>query len=509
MQDTLQQIAIYDWVKNPNPVKRNLIVPARAGSGKTSTATKAIQYMKGNVLAMAFNTKAAYQLKDKLMNMCLPNATGSTVHAAGKGMLYKAFGYHKVNGSKVYFLTEKFCKTEELMKCRNFIAKIVSFAKQDAFGVKDQTPIDDTQAWMDIIAHHDLNLEADVDYGTIIEIAKDVLIDSNRDTKCIDFDDMKYLPLFYDVEAFKYDWLVIDEAQDTNIARKLIVKKLIKPTTGRIIIIGDSGQAIYGFTGAENNSMDLMKEMFDCEELKLTKCFRCGKNIIEYAQTFFEDIQPFEGNPDGSISSLKYEEFTDQAMTLGLNRNDGIICRNNAPNVALAFALIRQGIGVRIEGKDIGKDLINLVKKWKRVTNLDEFTTKLHEFFTREFEKANYVKMQILEDKLDTMIILIERVQSLGKNDLRSLEDLITSMFTDAADGPTPNVVTLSSIHKAKGLEWNRVFWLGDAQFSPSRYAVLPWMVEQENNLRYVACTRAMTELINITDCPSRRNKED
>lgn len=508
MQDTEQQIAIYDWVKNPNPIKRNLIVPARAGSGKTSTATKAIQYMKGSVLAMAFNTKAAYQIKDKLMNMGLPNATGSTVHAAGKGMLFKALGYHKVNGSKVYYITEKFCKSEELVKCRNFITKLVSFAKQDAFGVVGQTSIDDTKAWMDIITHHDLNLEADVDFETIIEIAKEVLIDSNRDVKVIDFDDMQYLPLFYDVACVKYDWLVIDEAQDTNICRKLILKKLIKDT-GRIIIIGDAGQSCYGFTGAQNDSMDIMKEMFDCEELKLTKCFRCGKKIIEYAQTFFEDIQAFEENPDGSITSTKYQDFVDNALNMGLSREDGIICRNNAPNVALAFALIRQGIGVRIEGKDIGADLLKTLKKWKRVTNLDEFTIKLNEYFTKEFEKANYAKMQLLEDKLDTFIILIERVQSLGKNDLGSLEKLIVSMFTDTADGPTPNIVTFSSIHKAKGLEWKRVFWLGDAQFSPSKYAVLDWMKVQETNLRYIAATRAMESLINITDCPSRRNKED
>jgi superfamily I DNA/RNA helicase len=143
------------------------------------------------------------------------------------------------------------------------------------------------------------------------------------------------------------------------------------------------------------------------------------------------------------------------------------------------------------------------------VTNLDEFTVKLNEFFTREFEKASYAKLALLEDKMDTMIILIERCKDLGKNDLKSLEDLITSMFSNADDKNVPDIVTLSSIHKAKGLEWNKVFWVGDQQFSPSKYAVQAWQLEQENNLRYVACTRAMTELVHITDCPSRRNIEE
>jgi DNA helicase-2/ATP-dependent DNA helicase PcrA len=506
MTPSKQQQDIYEWVKTGNG---NLIIKARAGSGKTTTAVNAIQFMKGTVLAMAFNTKASYQLQEKLKTMACPNATASTVHSAGKGMLYKALGWHKVNASKVYFMTEKYCQSEELRVTRNFITKLVGFAKQSAFGVKGQISIEDTQAWVDIIAHHDIDMNFDADLHTVIEIAKDVLNDSNRDVKSIDFDDMQYLPLVYDVDPqTKYDWVIIDEAQDTNVCRKLLLKKLLK-NSGRLIAIGDEGQAIYGFTGAENDSMNLIKDMFNCSELPLSICYRCGTSIITEAQKYFPDIMAYENAPTGSITSQKYQEFVDSAITMKFSRNDGIICRNNAPNVALAFALIRQGIGCRIEGKDIGNDLKKLVNKWKRVSNLEEFTNKLLDFFNKEFNKANYAKLQLLEDKMDTMIILIERCQSLGQNDLKSLEDLITSMFTDTKDGNVPDIVTFSSIHKAKGLEWNRVFWVGDAQFSPSKYAVQAWQVEQENNLRYVACTRAMNELIHLTDCPARRGANE
>lgn len=508
MQLSEQQVNIIQWVKSLDPVKRHLLVKARAGSGKTFICVTAAQYMMGSVLMMAFNKKAANQLKDKLSNLGLPNANADTIHAVGKRMLYKAMGWHKVDASKVFWITEKYCQTKELQQARNFIAKLVGFAKQNAFGVDGQTSIDDTEAWMEIITHHDISLDADCDFYEVIEIAKEVLRDSNRDLKVIDFDDMQYLPLIYNVACDQYDWVILDEAQDTNVCRKLIAAKLLKPT-GRLIAVGDEGQAIYGFTGAENDSMNLIKEMFDCEELPLSVCYRCGKNIITAAQEYFPDIQAFELNGEGSITSRKYQEFIDMACDIKLDREVGILCRNNAPNVALAFALIRQGIGCRIEGKDIGNDLIKLVKKWKRVSNLNEFTVKLHEFFTKEFDKASYAKMQLLEDKLDTMIILIERVQSLGKDDLYSLEKLIRDMFTDSADGNVPDIVTFSSIHKAKGLEWDTVYWLGNSQFSPSRYAKFDWMLEQEKNLCYVACTRARKELIHLTDCPTRRNKED
>lgn len=510
MQDTPQQIAVYNWVENPNPVKRNLTIKAGAGSGKSTTAVKAMKRAKGKIKMMAFGSKAAKELEHKLSSMGLSNIDASTFHQAGKRMLYKAFGYHTVNNSKVFYITEKFCQSEELTYARNFISKLVGYAKQNAFGVKGETSIDNTQAWMDVISHHDMVLEADVDFLTVIEIAKLVLLESNKDLKCIDFDDMQYLPLIYDVDCEKYDWVVIDEAQDTNSCRKLIAVKIIKPDTGRLIAIGDDFQAIMGFAGAENNSLDLIAERFDCESLPLSVSFRCAKNIIKEAQKYCPDAEAFEGNIDGVVSSMAYQEFIDNALNIKLDKSVGILCRNNAPNVALAFALIRQGIGCRIEGREIGNDLKTLVRKWKRVKNLDEFTIKLTDFFTKEFEKkANYTKLQLLEDKLDTMIILIERVQTLGKNDLKSLEDLITSMFTNSDDKYVPNVVTLSSIHKAKGLEWDTTYILGIDQFSPSKYSTQEWQLEQEKNLSYVAVTRAKNELVYLNDCPTRRNKED
>ena len=504
-----QQIEVENWVKNPVNGKKNLIIQARAGSGKTFLVTHCAQYMKGNVFMGAFGNKAAKQLQQKLNNLGVPNVKSSTFHSLGKSMLYKAMGYHKVDGSKVFWITDNFCKTEELMKSRNFIAKLVSFAKQNAFGVKGQTDINNYEAWMDIIKHQDLSLEVDISFHEIIEVAIKCLNQSNKDIKVIDFDDMQYLALFYDVACEKYDWVVVDECQDTNICRKLLADKILSKN-GRAIFIGDEGQCIMGFTGAENDSMNIIDKMFDCEKLPLSTCYRCASNIINEAQKYFPDIQAYEENPEGTVSSMKYDQFINDVGSFNLGKHVGILCRNNAPNVALAFALIRQGIGCRIEGRDIGNDLKKLVKKWKKVKNLTEFTIKLHEFFTREFEKATFAKMQMLEDKLDTMIILIERVQSLGKDDLYSLEKLITDMFTDTSeDGIMPDIVTFSSIHKAKGLEWDTVYWLGDEQFSPSKYAKLDWMLEQERNLQYVAVTRAMTNLVHITDCPARRNREE
>ena len=500
---------IFDWVENKSG---HAIVDACAGSGKTSTATAALPLMKGDVIMLSFNTKIKDTLQAKISKMGLPNVRAATFHSEGLKNLTAAKGRCNVSNSKLYYITEKFCNTQELGYARPFIQKLVGFAKDYALGVKGQPSIDDTEAWMKIIQTQDISLDADVDFYDVIEVAKEVLKDSNRDFRNIDFGDMIYMPLFLDLPCAKYDWVVIDEAQDTNASRKLFLDKILKKDGGRLLAIGDPNQAIYGFTGCESDSMNLIKDMFNCIELPLSICYRCGKSIVKEAQQYQSHIEAFEENGEGSVTSMKYDDFVAQSLELGLSKKDGIICRNNAPNVSLAFALIRNGIGVRIEGKDIGQNLITLCNKWKRVTDLTDFTAKLVTYFEKEFNKASKIKLQLLEDKLDTMVILIERCISLGKNDMASLKDLILGMFSDNGDVKNADVVTLSSIHKAKGLQFHRTFCLGNAQLIPSKYAVTEEQQVQETNLLYISVTRAIESLVYITDIPQRAgrsNEED
>ena len=505
MKYSKYQLDIFEWVESGSG---NAIVKAVAGSGKTSTAIASLSFMSNDVLFLAFNKKIAVELQRRIGGMGRNNARAATFHSEGMQNLIKSKGRVTMNNSKVFFITEKYCDSKELMAARSFIQKLVGFAKEYAFGVQGERSIDDTKAWMEIIQTQDINLDSEASFDEVIEIAKKVLKESNNcfneKSVQIDFADMIYLPLLLDVKCIQYDWVIVDEAQDTNVSRKLFLKKILRDG-GRLLAIGDENQAIYGFTGAENDSMNLIKDMFACVELPLSVCYRCGKAIVEEAKKYQSHIEAFEGNGEGAISSIKYLDFIDRVDIMSLDSKDGIICRNNAPNVALAFALIRKGIGCRIEGRDIGQNLITLCNKWK-VKDLNVFAERLVKFFDKEFEKASRVKMQLLEDKLETMIILIERCQSLGKHDVDSLKQLIESMFTDSGDVRNANIVTLSSIHKAKGLEFKNCYLVGMSQFVPSKYAVTADQIQQEHNLSYVAVTRAIENLIHITDVPTRSN---
>ena len=95
-----------------------------------------------------------------------------------------------------------------------------------------------------------------------------------------------------------------------------------------------------------------------------------------------------------------------------------------------------------------------------------------------------------MEDKVNCLLLLIVRTQ-LKNGGLPELLAEIDSIFADSGD--ETNRIILSSIHKSKGREWNRVFWM---DLGPSPWARKQWEIEQEANLCYVAVTRAKQELV-------------
>jgi DNA helicase II / ATP-dependent DNA helicase PcrA len=100
--------------------------------------------------------------------------------------------------------------------------------------------------------------------------------------------------------------------------------------------------------------------------------------------------------------------------------------------------------------------------------------------------KGREVAAEALNDRIDTLLVLME-----GCDTVECVVDKIARMFAD--DAPT---LTLSTVHKAKGREWGRVYILGRREHMPSPYARQDWQRVQEDNLIYVAITRAQRELV-------------
>jgi hypothetical protein len=189
----------------------------------------------------------AEELKAKLKRdgVDWKKAEASTVHAIGLRNYRKSFPKNRVVADKVGNITSAWCESgkigPELMPHTSVICKLVSLAKQNAFGIIGD--IEDTSIWTDVVDHFDLFDEEPIQKkgDDIIDMAIEVLKESNQDSEIIDFDDMIYLPLLYRIKFWQYDNVLMDEAQDANIVRKLMADALLKEG-GRFFGIGDPCQ---------------------------------------------------------------------------------------------------------------------------------------------------------------------------------------------------------------------------------------------------------------------------
>jgi superfamily I DNA/RNA helicase len=145
---------------------------------------------------------------------------------------------------------------------------------------------------------------------------------------------------------------------------------------------------------------------------------------------------------------------------------------------------------------------MKLAGKWK-VVRLDALAAKLEAF--RETEVARLMakgkenSAASLNDKIETLIVLIDGLPAGSK--VEDLRRRIDSMFSDT-NGEASKNLTLSTVHKAKGREYPTVYLLGRERFQPSPYARQLWQMKQEENLCYVAVTRAKERLIEVPAPP-------
>lgn len=486
------------------------ILIAVAGAGKTTVIIKGLPFMKGSVYVGCYNSKIGEEIKEKIKPLNLSNVRAGTMHSIGLYTWKRSNADAEVVQTKCRdIFRELFPKNEDFIGVdendkqdadfESVTLKLVSLLKQAAVGVEgglSRKP----SAWKALMEHFELDTLNQDD--RVINMAAKVLSESNKQcTKIIDFDDMLFAPLFFNSRAFQNDWVVIDEAQDTNAARRLLALKILKPG-GRLVAVGDPHQAIYGFTGADADALQLIGAAKKAIELPLTVTYRCPKTVVAYAQQWVSHIQAHESAPEGVVRHLDAKiKLVDEVKPY-----DAILCRFNAPLVEAVYQFIAKGVPAKIEGREIGEGLKQVAKRWK-VKSFDAFLNRLDTYETKEVakyaKKEEPTRVQAVQDKCACLRVLVQRtIESGYQGDcIKALCAQIDSIFADQVNG---GHVVLTSIHKSKGREWNRVFWIQ----GQSSAAKQPWEIEQEKNLCYVAATRAKAELVLVPQAPKKSTKK-
>ena len=466
---TFQQ-DIFSFVQNDT---RNAIVRAVAGSGKTTTIVEAMKCARGSTVFLAFNKAIADELKARGVN-------ARTFHSICYSPVLSFKNVRDTDSRKDFrVFNEVFPRERYYYK---YVSRLVSLGKQMGISCLVQ---DTPEAWLSLVKHHELEPDdARCNLERAIEMASELLAAHIEDLQ-INFDDMLYLAVQQDLNLPKFDFIFVDEAQDTNAIQRAVLKKMMHEGT-RIVAVGDPAQAIYGFRGADSDSMDLIAKEFNCVELPLTITYRCPTTVVKYAQQWVKDIHARDGAEEGIVQNMggKWDLTT-------FKERDLIVCRTSRQLIALGFKLIREHIPCYIMGREIGDGLKSLIGK-QNAYSLDELDKRIQSWGDREAQKAlsegDENKAEAVYDKVDAIRNIIAGMP-VDQQTIGHVNAVIDYLFY-----PNPHAICLATIHKSKGLEADRVFWLGRNQ-CPPRWASSGWKLQQELNLMYVATTRAKKEL--------------
>lgn len=497
----------------------NIVVSARAGCSKSTTLELATQHMpqSASILIMAFGKDIAAELKARIKH---PGAQVQTLNAYGFSALRKSMkGQINIDDKKTNIIIDELVPEEFLTNNRGPLNKIIGSAK--AYGiVPTNTPgakgliPDSKDSWDFIMERFDIypELPEDRTFSSpedearanqelteqFINYAREVLRASIVRPGVIDFNDQLYLPIVLNYRFNKYDFVLIDEAQDVSAIQREMVKRSLTPKTGRAIFVGDENQAIYGFRGADTNSMKNIIEDFKPTVLSLPICYRCCKAVIRLAQEIVPDIQACDTAPEGKVETIGLYTKVDK-----FGQKDMILCRNTAPLIKLAFNLLSRKIACRVLGRDIGANIVNRIEavagKSKKAKDMPifgdkSFMSKLDLWFKKMSDRykreENDAKAEAIGDQVESIKVFAESTQA---KTVAGLIAEVNKLFANQADG----VITLCTVHKAKGLEADTV-WILDKQLMPSKMAVKEWARQQEMNILYVAYTRAKSNLFFI-----------
>ena len=292
-------------------------------------------------------------------------------------------------------------------------------------------------------------------------------------------DDYVYDISVEDTHCFYANGILVHNCQDMSEPQLQLALGLSK---GRIVLVGDRFQAIYSFRGADSSGMDRLKKVLSAQTLGLQTTYRCGTKIVEEAQKIVPNITAREDAHLGEVAEIRYSELKDLA-----GPGDFVLSRSNAPLVPLALYFLREGKRCRVQGKDIGKNLTMLVEKIARSVKAQTVTEMLvgvSKWESREIERAKEADkshlIESIQDKAETIRALSE--------DLETLEDLKQRLEFLFDDGGEQQIIC-STVHKAKGLEADTVFVLAETL---KRRVMTP----EEDNIKYVAITRAKERLV-------------
>lgn len=606
-----------------------LLIFAGAGSGKTKVLTHRIAYLieqgvaPQNILALTFTNKAAGEMKKRVQSLLeqkaesgeqsTKNTTNQQLSILNSQLSIPFLGtFHsfclqflkreiKVLGYRSDFsVYDEYDKTQalkEVYKILNLDPKQVVLKAVSGVISKAKNELKDPFAFSETTGSYFEEITAKIylEYQTLL-----------KKNNALDFDDLLMLTavilknnneILLKYQNY-YQYILIDEYQDTNTAQYFITNALAKKHQN-LCVVGDDYQAIYSWRGADfRNILNFKRDYPNAKVIVLEQNYRSTKKILEAANEIIKKnqnkaeknlwTQNSEGDPivlceafnenDEARKIIEYIK-SENKKEEKLNLKDFVVLyRTHAQSRAIEEALVREGIPYKIIGglkfydraeikdilaflkiilnpldkvsvirvinkpvRSIGNKTIEKIDEYgeKNGLNFIESLSKITEILGKDSKSslgcqefyAIYEKIKQKSEELDPSSLIDFILEESGYKsfiidgtlegearmenilELKSTAEIYSEfpakeglkMFLEKVSLITDldtleneqNVLTLMTLHNAKGLEYNQVFLVGmeEGLFPHSRSLDNPHEMEEERRLCYVGFTRARKKL--------------
>ena len=487
-----------------NAPLQNTIIAADAGSGKTSTIVFTVENLlkkqpSAKILIVVFNVHIKNELRERLTS---PNVYIYTMHTLGNSLLKTS-----KSGQYVFSYDVTTRKYKKILRTLIGNGKGTKTLVDTGFELLNLLRM--TNSKVDAPSIYALAQRYDVPAdGSVINVIPEALEIGKQQflTKSwADFGDMLYLPEVLDLtfpadglsigskeeQQFTdrpFDFIFADEAQDFGQIMQLLPRRFAHSQT-KFCFVGDSLQAINGYTGSDSYSLDNLSIYYDCAELPLTTVFRNPANHIEKINAMFPKNSTAFKDFDGlweNLGDINLDDIPNDAVILGRFRNG-----KQAKLWDYFFRLLEKGRDCTL----FGINPLQIVEKCipdelqKDFTNLSEnFSSYVIETLQDYKSKGWY---NVAEEFQADSALVLRLIENCNCNSWDNFEKWLNGMTYDRK-----NRVKLSTIHTFKGYESHNVFLLDSSQFP---YKAKSELFElQEQAVAYVANTRSSQNMYNI-----------
>lgn len=548
--------------------KGPMIVLAGAGSGKTKVITSKVAYLilsgvkSDSILCVTFTNKAAGEMKeriDKFTNSFNLKAsqkpTITTFHSLCAKIL-RIDGKHLGISNKftIYDSQEQIDAVKQVFKKLGISPKEYKPSVILSYISQAKNELINENEYISLARGHMQSKVAQV-YPSYQKLLKE--------NNALDFDDLlfKIVNLFKDFPEIllkyqnKFEYILIDEYQDTNRAQYVLTKMLARKNNN-VCVVGDFSQSIYSWRGADFQNLIKFKEDFkDVKTFKLSQNYRSTQKILDAASSVIskntshpvlnlwtdnlegEEIIIYEATNEHNEGDFILDRIINIKRLLNFKFSDfAVLYRTNAQSRVLEEIFLHQGIpylligGTRFyERKEI-KDILAYLKvlannkdsiSLKRLEKIGKRRLAKFLDFQKKYDGAKET-IKILDNILKETAYLslydkkdeedrerLENIKELRSvalefpNLIQFLENVSLVEQEYMPDHPgkqnkgKKDAVNLMTLHAAKGLEFPVIFMVGmeEGLFPHSRALMDKNELEEERRLCYVGITRAKQKL--------------